>query len=96
MRIYLYYDWSLTGISEEDIFQAFLSVGQAEPVHDHWADEWAQIETIALQVHPEWKDNQLQALLHQAARNNQAVHHSTAYKEAYHPHYRICKHEGEK
>lgn len=30
-------------------------------------------------------------LLTEAARNNQAVHHSRRYNEAYHPHYRIVE-----
>ena len=30
-------------------------------------------------------------LLTEAARNNQAVHHSSRYNEAYHPHYRIVE-----
>ena len=31
------------------------------------------------------------AMLSEASRNRQAVHHSRAYNEAYHPHYRIVE-----
>ena len=77
-------------MTEDELFNAFLeAANESTPVHDHWADEWAQIETIALQVQPAWQNEELQTLLHQAARNQQAVHHSAAFREAYHPHYRI-------
>ena len=89
MRMYLYYDWSLMEITEELIFQSFLQAGSIGPVHDDWYGEWCQIEHIALQFHPEWHNEELQTLLRQAASNNQAVHHSAAYRENYHPHYRI-------
>ena len=89
MRMFLHYDWSLMDIPEDVIFQSFLQAGKLGPVHDNWSDEWRQIEHIALQSHPEWRNEELQALLHQAASNNQAVHHSAAFREAYHPHYRI-------
>ena len=88
-RIYLYYDWDQMGISEDIIFHAFLEASKAEPVHEYWEEEWLQIESVALQVHPEWRNEELQTLLRQAAHNNQAVHHSDAYHDAYHPHYRI-------
>ena len=88
-RMYLYYDWSLMEIPEEVIFQSFLQAGSIGPVHDDWYGEWCQIEAIALQFHSEWQDEELQNLLHQAAINNQAVHHSAAFRENYHPHYRI-------
>ena len=35
----------------------------------------------------------LQPMLSEAAQNRQAVHHSQAYREAYHPHYRIVERE---
>ena len=89
MRMYLYYDWSLLEISEDDIFRAFLDAATATPVHDDWAGEWAQIETIALQVHPQWQNEEIQTALREAAQLNRAVRHSDAFRETYHPHYRI-------
>ena len=77
-------------MTEDELFDAFLTAANANaPVHDNWADEWAQIEAIALQVHPAWKDTELQSLLREAAKTNSAVHHSEAFRQAYHPHYRI-------
>ena len=76
-------------IPEDAIFQSFLQAGSMGPVHDDWYAEWCQIEQIALQIHPEWQDEELQVLLRQAANNNQAVHHSAAFRKNYHPHYRI-------
>ena len=56
-----------------------------------WPDEWAQIEAIALDVQPAWQNEELQALLHEAAANKQAVRHSEAFRIAYKPHYRIIR-----
>ena len=77
-------------MTEDELFDAFLAAANTSaPVRENWADEWAQIESIALQVHPAWTDPELQALLSEAAKTNSAVHHSEAFREAYHPHYRI-------
>jgi len=79
-------------MSEDELFKAFLdAANNSEPMHSDWEKEWEQIESIALQVHPQWKNEELQMLLRHAAKNEQAVHHSEAYRNAYHPHYRIIK-----
>lgn len=79
-------------MSEEALLQSFIATaGKDNALHSHWADEWAQIESIALQVHPQWQNAELQALLRQAARDNQAVHHSDAFRNTYKPHYRIVR-----
>ena len=79
-------------LSEEELFRAFLqAANESTPVHDQWADEWAQIESIALQVQPAWLNEELQALLREAAANNQAVHHSESFRNTYKPHYRIVR-----
>jgi len=79
-------------ISEEEVLCQFIEAANtATPVHDNWSAEWLQIETIALQVHPAWADAELQKALHEAAQANGAVHQSEAYRNAYHPHYRIVK-----
>ena len=77
-------------MTEGELFDAFLAAANTSaPVRENWADEWAQIESIALQVHPAWTDPELQALLREAAKTNSALHHSEAFRQAYHPHYRI-------
>ena len=79
-------------MTEDELFNAFLDAANTgSPAHTDWEDEWCQIESIALQVHPQWQNAELQALLRQAAQNKQAVHHSAAFRETYHPHYRIVK-----
>lgn len=79
-------------MSEEELLHRFIETANtATPVHDNWADEWAQIEAIALHVHPAWRNDELQALLHQAAAGNHAVHHSEPFRNTYKPHYRIIR-----
>lgn len=79
-------------LSEEELFRAFLqAANESTPVHDHWADEWAQIEAITLQVQPAWQNEELQAVLHEAAANNRAVRHSESFRNTYKPHYRIIR-----
>ena len=83
---------ALGEIGEDELLRRFMDAANtATPVHDNWADEWTQIEAIALQVHTAWADVKLQADLHNAAANNQAVHHSEAFRKAYRPHYRLVK-----
>ena len=77
-------------MTEDELFEAFLhAANTSTPAHADWYAEWCQIEQIALQIYPEWQNEELQAALRQAASDNQAVHHSDAFREAYHPHYRI-------
>ena len=77
-------------LSEEELLRRFIEAANTStPVHDNWADEWSEIERIALQVHPAWADTDLQTALREAAQANRAVHQSEAYRNTYHPHYRI-------
>ena len=81
-------------MSEEELLDRFITAANtAKPVHDDWAGEWAQIETIALQVHPQWQNEEIQTALREAAQLNRAVRHSDAFRETYHPHYRIVPNE---
>ena len=65
------------------------AAGTNNAVSDNWSAEWQRIEEIALQVHPAWTDSALQAELRHAASIPCAVRHSEAFRNAYHPHYRI-------
>jgi hypothetical protein len=79
-------------MSEEELLQLFIeAAGKDNALHDRWAEEWKQIETIALEVQPMWQNEELQNLLHQAAANNQAVRHSESFRDTYKPHYRIIR-----
>ena len=79
-------------LSVNQLLEMFLeAAGKDNAFGDNWADEWTKIESIALEVNPRWTDSELQAELHEAAENNYAVRHSQAFRETYHPHYRIVK-----
>ena len=56
-----------------------------------WADEWTEIERIALEERPAWKNEELQKVLREAATNNHAVRHSESFRNTYKPHYRIIR-----
>ena len=78
--------------TEEQLLDRFIeAAGKDNAYGQDWVAEWEKIVDIALKVHPGWSDPSLQAELHEAAKNGQAVRHSEAFREAYHPHYRIVK-----
>lgn len=77
-------------MSENELFARFVeAAGTNNAFSDNWAEEWAKVETIALEVQPAWADSALQAELRYAASIQSAVRHSEAFRQAYHPHYRI-------
>lgn len=79
-------------LTEEQLLELFMeAAGTDNAFGDNWVDEWRRIEQIALQVNPSWADAALQANLQESAKNNQAVVHSAAFREAYSPHYRIVR-----
>ena len=79
-------------MSEEELLRLFIeAAGKDNALHDRWADEWAEIEAIALEVQPTWQNEELQTLLREAAANNQAVRHSESFRNTYKPHYRIIR-----
>jgi len=79
-------------MSEETLLHLFIdAAGKDNALHNNWANEWAEIEAIALQVQPAWQNDELQALLREAAAGNHAVHHSEAFRNTYNPHYRIIR-----
>ena len=81
-------------LTEDELLALFLeAAGHDNAYGDHWAEEWAKIESVALKVCPTWADSSLQAELQQTAQNKQAVRHSEAFRTAYHPHYRIVANE---
>ncbi len=58
----------------------------------NWMEKWGTIVSViqANKMEIEGFEADL-PLLNEAARNNQAVHHSRRYNEVYHPHYRIVE-----
>ena len=80
-------------ITAEQLLDAFVRSANSwqEPTIS-WMEKWEAIVSIiqANKIELEGLETDL-PLLTEAARNNQAVHHSRRYIEAYHPHYRIVE-----
>ena len=80
-------------ISEDELFDAFLrSARQAVSTTDSWEQEWNSLldELGPEQVAQLDRDSVLEELT-LAAATDHAVRHSAAYRQAYHPHYRIVE-----
>ena len=79
-------------MTPEELLALFIdAAGKENALHAEWVSEWRQIEVIALQVHPAWRDEELQKELRKAADLQAAVRHSDAFRNTYHPHYRIIR-----
>ena len=80
-------------ITAEQLLDAFVRSANLwqEPTVS-WLEKWEAIVSIiqANKIELEGFETDL-PLLTEAAQNNQAVHHSRRYNEAYHPHYRIVE-----
>lgn len=78
-------------LTAEQLFDAFVrSAVPAGQPEQSWADEWRMIvRTLRAMDMP--IDEAEEAMLMQAALDNQAVHHSEPYRKAYRPHYRIVR-----
>ena len=80
-------------ITAEQLLDAFVRSANSwqEPTVS-WMEKWEAIVSIiqANKIELEGFETDL-PMLTEAARNNQAVHHSRRYNEAYHPHYRIVE-----
>jgi hypothetical protein len=80
-------------ITAEQLLDAFVrSANSRQEPTISWMEKWETIVSIiqANKIELEGFETDL-PLLTEAARNNQAVHHSRRYNEAYHPHYRIVE-----
>ena len=80
-------------ITAEQLLDAFVrSANSRQEPAVSWMEKWEAIISIiqANKIELEGFETDL-PLLTEAARNNQAVHHSRRYNEAYHPHYRIVE-----
>ena len=80
-------------ITAEQLLDAFVeSANSWQEPSVNWLEKWEAVVSIIqsnkMEIKDSWSDL---PLLNQAARNNQAVHHSRRYNEAYHPHYRIVE-----
>ena len=80
-------------ITAEQLLDAFVrSANSRQEPAVSWMEKWETIISIiqANKIELEGFETDL-PLLTEAARNSQAVHHSSRYNEAYHPHYRIVE-----
>ena len=80
-------------ITAEQLLDAFIrSANSRQEPTVSWMEKWEAIVSIiqANKMEIEGFETDL-PMLTEAARNNQAVHHSLRYNEAYHPHYRIVE-----
>ncbi len=80
-------------ITAEQLLNAFIESANSwkEPTVS-WLEKWEAIVSIIQENKIEIDGFETDLpLLTEAARNNQAVHHSRRYNEAYHPHYRIVE-----
>ena len=80
-------------ITAEQLLDAFVrSANSRQKPVVSWMEKWQAIISIIQANKIELKGFETDLpLLTEAARNNQAVHHSRRYNEAYHPHYRIVE-----
>ena len=80
-------------ISAEQLLDAFVeSANNVEPRSDKWADQWANIvKVIEEKQLPVAANDELKQLLKTCSEQDEAVHHSGAYNQAYRPHYRIVE-----
>ena len=80
-------------ITAEQLLDALIrSANSWQEPSVNWLEKWAAIVSViqANKIEIEGFEADL-PLLNKAAQNNQAVHHSRRYNEAYHPHYRIVE-----
>ena len=80
-------------ITAEQLLDAFVrSANSRQEPTVSWLEKWEAIVSIiqANKMELEGFETDL-PLLTEAAQNNQAVHHSRRYNEAYRPHYRIVE-----
>ena len=80
-------------ITAEQLLDAFVRSANSwqEPAVS-WLEKWGTIVGVIHANNMEIEGYEADLpLLTEAARNNQAVHHSRRYNEAYHPHYRIVE-----
>jgi hypothetical protein len=80
-------------ISAEQLLDAFVRSANLWQEPDvSWMEKWEAIVSIIQANKMEVQGFEAGLpLLTEAARNNQAVHHSRSYNEAYNPHYRIVE-----
>lgn len=80
-------------LSAEALFDAFIRSARPQAgAQEVWPEEWRKIAAAASEAGVASEEGEAEAL-DKASMLHRAVRHSTAYREAYHPHYRIVARE---
>ena len=80
-------------LTAEQLLTAFIQSANSAKGHPtDWSKEWENIVNVIKynKIIINGFDDDVERLT-EAARQNKPVHHSTAYKKAYHPHYRVVE-----
>lgn len=80
-------------ITAEMLLDAFIRSARPQAITTTtWPEEWRKIAAAAIEIGVPAEEGEAQAL-EKASSLQRAVRHSAAYREAYHPHYRIIARE---
>ena len=80
-------------ITAEELLDAFVrSANEFQEPQTEWFTEWSEVVRT---IRDNWIEiegfEEDEPKMAEAARNNQAMHHSRVYHDSYHPHYRIVE-----
>ena len=80
-------------ITADELLRAFIDSASVNDSRCYdWESLWKAIVDVLDDVKPGLGTSEEHEALLQASHENRAVHHSSVYRNAYHPHYRIVEH----
>lgn len=80
----------------EDFIDAFMASAQGEPaLSQEWFDEWDMIQHTVKRLYPNLEHFATDSanIAQQLSEGKYVMHHSRAFNQYYHPHYRIIRKE---
>ncbi len=80
----------------EDFIDAFMASAQGEPaLSQEWLDEWDMIQHTVKRLYPNLEHFATDSanIAQQLSEGKYVMHHSRAFNQYYHPHYRIIRKE---
>lgn len=80
----------------ESFIDAFVASAQGEPTFSQeWLDEWNMIQRTVKRLYPDLEHFATDSahIAQQLSEGNYVMHHSRAFNQHYHPHYRIIRRE---
>ena len=78
----------------ESFIDAFVASAQGEPTFSQeWLDEWNMIQRTVKRLYPDLEHFATDSahIAQQLSEGNYVMHHSRAFNQHYHPHYRIIR-----